>query len=89
MAVFDAADKLAIAKVYYERHFQALPGATTPWTKAQLASAIDSMNNWTDTNQSSFLSTLATDAPDFSSASNATQKSLLFCYVLLRRAGVI
>ena len=89
MAVFTNADKLAVAKQFYEKHFQFQPGATTPWTKVQLSSAIDSMNNWADTNQANFLSTLATDAPIFSGASSGTQKSILFAYVILRRAGLI
>lgn len=89
MAVFTNADKLAVAKQFYERHFQFQGGGSTPWTKPELAAAIDSMNNWVDTNQANFVSTLASEAPAFSSATNAQQKSLLFCYVVLRRAGVI
>jgi len=89
MAVFTNADKIACAKQFYERHFQHIPGASTPWTKPQLAAAIDSINNWVDANQASFLSTLATDAPVFNSASTAQQKTLLFSYVILRKAGVI
>lgn len=89
MAVFTLADKIAVGTQYYEKHFKAIQGASTPWTKAQLAAAIDSMNNWVDANQANFISTLASEAAAFSSASNAQQKSLLFCYVLLRRAGLI
>lgn len=89
MAVFTTADKLVVGKQFYEKHFQFKGGSTTPWTKPELAAAIDSMNNWTDTNQANFLSTLATDAPAFAGAATGPQKSLLFCYVVLRRAGVI
>ena len=89
MAVFAIADKLALAKQYYERHFQRGAGGSTPWTKPELGAAIDSMNNWTDANLANFLSALGTDASAFNAASNASQKTLLYCYVLLRRAGVI
>lgn len=89
MAVFTPTDKIVVGNAYYTKHFQFIPGATTPWTKAELAAAIDSINNWVDANQANFVSTLATDAPVFSTNSNAQQKTLLFAYVILRRAGII
>ena len=88
MAAFTTADKVAVAREFYERHFQ-FQSIATPWSKAELSAAIDSINNWIDTNQASFASALSSGAPAFQAASSSTQRILLFTYVALRRAGVI
>ena len=89
MAALTSADKIAIAKKFYEEFFQFKGGASTPWTKPELNAAADSINNWMDAAQLNFLAALATDAPAFSAASSGPQKTILFCVVALKRAGVI
>lgn len=62
------------------------PAALTPWTltKPDLAAAINATDDWIDANQGSFNQALP--QPSRNQLSLA-QKTFLFCYVAMRRAG--
>lgn len=54
-------------------------------TKPQVAAAIAAADQWCEDNQASFVAALP--AGGFKAASNAQQKALLLCYVIMRRVG--
>ncbi len=87
MAILTDADKKAILISFHNRHFAG--SGSTPWTKPELSDGMDAINNWVDANQASFVADLSANASAFSSASSAAEKTLLFAYVIQRRAGVI
>jgi hypothetical protein len=53
--------------------------------KNALRAAIDATDDWIDANQASFNAALP---QPFRGSASATQKTLLFCYVAMRRRGV-
>ena len=55
-------------------------------TKADLKAAVDATDDWIDSNAASFNNALPTAAKN---GLNSTQKTLLFCYVALKRAGIL
>ena len=66
-----------------------LPSALRPWpgvTKADLAAAVAATDDWIDDNATAYNSALPQPARG---ALSATQKTFLFCYVALRRAGLL
>lgn len=56
------------------------------FTKDQLKAAVDATDTWIDSNAASFNSALP--AP-FRTGASLTQKTLLFCFVAMRRAGLL
>lgn len=61
-------------------------GSLTGVTKADLRAAVDATDDWIDANQASFNTALP---QPFRSNANLTQKTLLFCYVAMRRANLL
>jgi hypothetical protein len=55
-------------------------------TKDDLRAAVDATDAWIDTNASAFNTALPTA---FRTNANLVQKTLLFCYVAMRRAGIL
>ena len=55
-------------------------------TKAELRAALDATDAWIDSNATAFNSALPQPARGTLSA---TQKTLLFCYVAMRRRGIL
>ncbi len=55
-------------------------------TKTDLKAAIDATDDWIDSYQTSFNNALPTAAKN---NLNLTQKTLLFCYVAMKRAGIL
>lgn len=55
-------------------------------TKSDVQAAIDATDAWIDTNASSFNTALPAA---FRNNANLVQKTLLFCYVAMRRAGIL
>lgn len=53
-------------------------------TKADLRAAVDATDQWIDDNQTSFNNALPNP---FRTSATLVQKTLLFCYVAMRRAG--
>lgn len=55
-------------------------------TKPDILAALDATDTWINDNQGSFNTAL----PDpFKSTASLTLKTLLFCYVAMRRAGIL
>ena len=55
-------------------------------TKTDLRAAIDATDAWIDANAAAFNTALP---EPFKSAANAQEKTVLFCYVALKRAGIL
>lgn len=54
------------------------------FTKADLRAALNATDDWIDANAASFNSALPAA---FRTSATATQKTLLFCFVAMRRSG--
>ena len=57
-----------------------------PVNKTDLRAALDATDTWIDANQAAFNSALP---QPFRGAATTAQKTLLFCYVAMRRAGLL
>lgn len=57
-----------------------------PVNKADLRAAVDATDQWIEDNQASFNTALP---QPFRGAATTAQKTLLFCYVAMRRAGLL
>jgi hypothetical protein len=84
MAVLSSAERAVIA-AHVQRPQQAF-GALGALTKAELRAAVDATDQWIDDNASSFNVALPQPARN---VLTSQQKTLLFCLVALRRAGVL
>lgn len=62
------------------------PGSITGVTKAELRAAVDATDDWIEANQASFNTALP---QPFRGAASTPQKTFLFCYVAMRRAGLL
>lgn len=56
------------------------------FTKGDLRAAVDATDSWIDSNATSFNTALPAA---FRTQASLTQKTLLFCYVAMRRAGIL
>lgn len=61
-------------------------GTLTGVTKADLREAVDATDGWIDSAQASFNAALPVA---FRTNATLAQKTLLFCYVAMRRAGLL
>lgn len=78
MAVLDATGRArTVAQMMREL-------ATGAPLKADLAAAVAATDDWIEANQAAWIAALPAA---YRTASNASQKILLFAYVLMRRAG--
>lgn len=68
------------------RAFMRLNAEATPYTKTQLKAAVDAADDWADTNASAYNTALPVA---FRNNASTTQKSILLCYVIMRRAGLL
>jgi hypothetical protein len=57
-----------------------------PVNKSDLRAAVDATDDWIEANQASFNSALP---QPFRGAASTPVKTLLFCYVAMRRAGLL
>lgn len=83
-----ALDVTARARVLAQA-MRSLPAALQPWpalTKPEIAAAIAATDDWIDANQASFNAALPQPAR---SALSSAQKTFLFCFVAMRRAGLL
>lgn len=62
------------------------PGGVGGLTKPDLSAAVDATDAWIETNQTSFNNALPTN---FKNNATLIQKTFLFCYVAMRRAGIL
>jgi hypothetical protein len=84
MAVLPDADRAAVRDAVM-RLAPALLGGCA-FTKPELRAAVDATDAWIDSNQTSFNTALPVA---FRNSATLTQKTLVFCYVAMKRAGVI
>lgn len=84
MAVLSAASRAVIA-AHIQRPQQGL-GPLAALTKTDLRAAVDATDDWIDANSAAFNTALPATAR---TALTQQQKTLLFCYVALRRAGLL
>lgn len=82
MAVLDATNRTRVGNEFMRRLTETLTGVV----KADLRAAVDATDSWIDSNQSSFNTALPAA---FRNNATLTQKTLLFCYVAMRRAGIL
>jgi len=80
MAVLDTPSRVAIL-AYLCRRF----GYGGTMTKANVQAAIDATDSWIDTNAAAFNSALPAAAQ---SGLTTAQKTIIFCFVALKRAGI-
>lgn len=57
-----------------------------PVTKTELRAAVDATDQWIEDNQASFNTALP---QPFRGAATAPMKTLMFCYVAMRRGGLL
>lgn len=81
MALLDATNRTRLGNQWMR--FNTEPCA---FTKADLAAAVNATDNWIDGNQSAYNAALPLP---FRTAASLQQKTLLFCYVAMRRAGIL
>jgi hypothetical protein len=87
MAALTAAQQKAVWHAFIESAFRT---GSAKWSKADLTTAVVTANQWMDDNQAAFVTALNAGAPAFGGAnSTATEKTLLFLYVLMARQGLI
>jgi hypothetical protein len=84
MAVLSSAAR-AIITAHLQRPQQSF-GALGALTKAELRAAVDATDQWIDGNAAAYNAALPQPARG---VLTADQKTLLFCYVALRRAGLL
>lgn len=82
MAVLDATNRLRTFWQFMRVNSFAL-GAVT---KTDLKAALDATDDWIEANQTAFNTALP---QPFRGAANTQAKTLLFCYVAMRRAGLL
>ncbi|MFI9817591.1 hypothetical protein [Saccharothrix variisporea] len=80
MALLDATNRLRV----WAQSMRDWPGTLGGVTKAQLQAAVDATDQWIEDNQTSYNNALPVA---FRSNATLAQKTFLFCYVAMRRAG--
>ena len=68
------------------RYFMRLNDEACNFSKVDLRAALDATDSWIDSNTSSFNSALPLP---FRTSASLQQKTRLFCYVAMRRAGIL
>lgn len=84
MAALSSGERAVVA-AHLQRPQQSF-GALGALSKAQLRTAVDETDQWIDDNASAYNTSLSQPARG---ALTADQKTLLFCFVALRRAGLL
>lgn len=85
MAALDATNRARVLA----QAMRTLPVALRPWpavSKPDLAAALAATDDWIDANQAAFNAALPQPARG---ALSTAQKTFLFCYVAMRRAGLL
>lgn len=84
MAVLSDSDRL-----FVWRAFMRLNTEACPFTKVALRAALDATDQWIDDNSTAFNTALPAGAGSFRATASLQQKTLLFCFVAMRRAGLL
>jgi hypothetical protein len=82
MTVLDVTARLRTANQWMRDQTETLSGVT----KTDLRQAVDATDAWIDANQAAFNTALPAA---FRNNATLAQKTLLFCYVAMRRAGIL
>jgi hypothetical protein len=85
MAVLTDADRILAARQWIQRVFVELK-TTASFHSGQIKAAVDAADDWADANAGSFNTALPTA---FRNGATTEQKTLLLCYVILRRSGLL
>lgn len=81
MTLLDATSRARVVAQWMRKNLEA-----AAFSKTELAAAVDATDQWIEDNTSSFVTALPSG---FRTKSTATQKTLVFVYVLMRRAGLL
>lgn len=81
MAVLSDADRQRLRNIFMRRNVE-----SANFTKAQLRTAINETDAWIDANATAFNNALS---QPFRGAASLEQKTYLFCYVAMKRAGLL
>lgn len=81
MTLLDSTSRARVVAQWMRKNLEA-----SSFSKAELAAAVDSTDQWIEDNTASFVAAIPSG---FRTKSSATQKTLLFVYVLMRRAGLL
>jgi hypothetical protein len=81
MAVLPTLDRDRIWRFFMRRNKE-----VCNFTKADLLAAVNATDQWIDDNAGAFNTALPVA---FRTNASLTQKTLLFCYVAMRRAGIL
>lgn len=79
MALLDATNRARTAAQWMRTNLE-----SATFSKAELRAAVDATDQWIEDNTASFVAAIPVG---FRTKSSATQKTLLFVFVLMRRAG--
>jgi hypothetical protein len=79
MALLPEAGRLAVWRTFMREGLE-----SCNFTKAQLRAAVDATDQWVEDNTAAYVASLPTA---FRNNSSATQKTLIFAFVLWRRIG--
>ena len=85
MAVLTEQEKRDIASKWVHDIYRA-GGKTATMHRGDLISAVQDTEDWIASNQASYVAALGTP---FSSEASGAEKTLLFCYTAMKRAGLI
>ena len=83
MAVLSSEDRRRVC-AHLMRKWDIVSGSI-PVNKTELRAAVDATDQWIDDNQAAFNAALP---QPFRGAANTAQKTLLFCFVAMRRVGL-
>ena len=81
MAVLPDADRVNVWRWFMRRNAE-----LCSFTKTDLRAAVDAADSWVYSNASSFNTALPAA---FRTSASLTQKTLLLCFVAMRRAGIL
>ena len=82
MALLDAANRLKVG----DHSMRQVGAALASLTKPDLRAAVDATDQWIDDNTASFNAALPLN---FRTIADLQNKTLLFCWVAMRRAGIL
>lgn len=85
MAELPDADRQIAARAWVQKAFVEA-NATANMAHDTIKAAVDATDTWIDTNQASFNTALP---EPFKTTADLSQKTLLFCYVAMKRAGIL
>lgn len=84
MAVLSDTDRARVAAQWMRDNLE-----SCGFTKTDLAAAVAATDSWIDANQASYNSALPAAFRTGAGSASLTQKTLLFCFVAMRRAGIL